>query len=92
MKLKGKLIADVDLQPLRWMSEGLQLIDSFHGTVHIQLRDGVQGEPLNRMLHYPVFQTGSELFLKGMWLCKFPRCRDNPAGGLRGTSKTIGDQ
>jgi hypothetical protein len=26
-------------------------------------------------LPYPVFQTAAEIFLKGLWLCKFAECR-----------------
>ena len=75
VQLEENFIADLELQPLRWMSDGLDLIDSFHGTAHVQLMGGVQGEPMHKILYYPNFQAGSELFLKGMWLCKFPECR-----------------
>lgn len=80
LRLKGDLVADLELQPLRWMNDGLKLIDSFHGTAHVQLMGGVQGEPMHKVLYYPNFQAGSELFLKGMWLCKFPECRSVKCG------------
>lgn len=79
-RLEGKFIADLELQPLRWMSDGLKLLDSFHGMAHVQLMHGVQGEPMNRILYYPIFQAGTEFFLKGMWMCKFPECRAVSSG------------
>jgi hypothetical protein len=50
LRLKGDLVADLELQPLRWMNDGLKLIDSFHGTAHVQLMGGVQGEPMHKVL------------------------------------------
>ena len=75
LMLENGFTVDIELQPLRWMSAGVELIDSFKGSAHIQLMDGIQGEPLQKVLYYPVFQFGCELFLKGMWLCQFEDCR-----------------
>ena len=67
--------ADVELQPHRWLSEGVRLIESFKGSAHVQHMDGVEVEPMQKFLYYPVFQMGTEIFLKGMWLCQFEECR-----------------
>ncbi len=57
------ITADIDLHPLRWMFLGLDLLSSaktcFFGAI----------------LPYPVFQMGTEVFLKGLWLCQFDECR-----------------
>lgn len=72
---KDNFKADIELQPLRWMSLGSDLLRSRRVTGHVQLADGAQGSEINSYLRYPVFQMGTEIFLKGMWLCQFPDCR-----------------
>lgn len=67
---------DTDLQPLRWLENGRDLIQSAKGTISVQYSSGVPGPPLNTYLPYPVFQMGAEIFLKGMWLCQFEECRN----------------
>lgn len=74
-ELKEGWIADVELQPLRWMNLGLTLLQSAKVTRYAQLPNGVQGPPLGSYLPYPVFQAGAEIFLKGMWLCQDEDCR-----------------
>lgn len=73
--LNTGLVADLELQPHRWLSAGIDLLKSQCVTGHVQLMDGVQGPPLGGFLPYPVFQMGTEIFLKGMWLCQFEECR-----------------
>lgn len=73
---KYKSIVDIELQPYRWLSLGVGLIESCKGDTRIQHLDGRQGEYLNTYLLYPVFQMGVEIFLKGMWLCQFDECRN----------------
>lgn len=68
--LEGNLVAGVDLNPMTWMEYGVRLIDSFESSAFVQLGGGQQGKPMNKTLHYPVFQMGCEQFLKGMWLAK----------------------
>lgn len=75
LKFKDGLQADVELQPFRWMGLGLNLLHSSKGTVTVQHFDGRQGPFLDSFLAYPVFQMGTEIFLKGMWLCQFADCR-----------------
>ena len=70
------LLVDIELQPHRWMTAGVELIESFRGSAHVELIDGVKGEPLHKTLNYPVFHFGCELFLKGMWLCQFEELRN----------------
>ena len=72
---KGNFKVDIELQPLRWMSLGMDLIQSSRVTAPVELAGGVQGRPMSSYLSYPVFQTGAEIFLKGMWLCQYPECR-----------------
>lgn len=72
---KENFKADVELQPLRWMSSGIDLLKSRRVTGHIQLADGLQGPEIGSYLPYPVFQMATEIFLKGMWLCQYPDCR-----------------
>lgn len=74
-KLKGGYIAGVELQPDRWIQHGLDLIGSRKGFGTIQLSDGVQGADFRAYLPYPVFQMGTEIFLKGMWLYQLDECR-----------------
>ena len=74
-ELEKGLLADIELQPHRWMTAGVELIESFRGSAHVELMDGVKGESLHKTLNYPVFHFGCELFLKGMWLSKFEGLR-----------------
>lgn len=74
--LKPGFIADIELQPHRWITAGVDQIESFKGSDHVQLMGGGMGEPFHKFLKYPVFHSGCELFLKGMWLCKFDECRN----------------
>jgi hypothetical protein len=67
--------ADIELQPLRWMSLAMDLLKSRRVTSHVELQNGVQGPEINSYLPYPVFQAATEVFLKGMWLCQFADCR-----------------
>jgi len=72
---KDNFKADIELQPLRWMTLGMDLLKSRRVTGHVQLADGVQGPETGSYLRYPVFHMGTEIFLKGMWLCQFADCR-----------------
>jgi hypothetical protein len=74
-QLRPGLVADIELAPMRWMRLGLELIESAKGTTPIQLFDGVAGPPMQTYLPYPVFQAGTEVFLKGMWLAQNAECR-----------------
>jgi len=74
-RIKGNYVAEVELQPHRWFTAGLDNLKSAHVTSHVQLFDGNQGPPMQCFLPYPVFLAGAEIFLKGMWLCRFPACR-----------------
>ena len=74
-RLKDGFVAHTELQPHRWLTAGMDVLQSAHVTSRVQLMDGQQGEPLQSFLPYSVFQSGTELFLKGMWLCRFPSCR-----------------
>ena len=77
LELKPKFgEVDIELQPLRWMSAGIDLIQSRKITAHVQLTDGVQGPAMGSYLPYPVFQMATELFLKGLWLCQYAECRE----------------
>jgi hypothetical protein len=68
-------VADIELQPLRWMSLGIDLLQSHKVTGYVQLADGARGPAMSSYLPYPVFQMATEIFLKGMWLCQFADCR-----------------
>lgn len=74
-KLVPSFRVDIELQPFRWIESGRDLIQSAKGTLSIQYAGGVSGPPMNAYLTYPVFQMGTEIFLKGMWLCQFEECR-----------------
>jgi len=66
--LTGGFEVHVELQPKRWLQDGLDLIDS---------RKGDRRSPLSdEYLPYPVFQMGAEIFLKGMWLYQHKECRE----------------
>jgi hypothetical protein len=73
--LKRGLIADIELQPHRWLTAGLNLLRTQHIAGSVQATDGFMALPFRSFLPYPVFQMGAEVFLKGMWLCQFPACR-----------------
>lgn len=73
---KKNFKADIELQPLRWMSLGIDLLKSRKVTGHVQLTDGVQGLETGSYLPYPVFQMATEIFLKGVWLCQYADCRE----------------
>lgn len=66
--------ADVELQPLHWMSAGFDLLQSPKVLSYVQHISG-KGAPLSAVLVYPAFQMGAEMFLKGMWLCQRADCR-----------------
>lgn len=74
-RLNGQLRPDLEIQPRRWLSHAMSIIESAHVTARVQHMDGRQGEPLSSFLPYPVFQMGTETFLKGMLLCRFAECR-----------------
>jgi hypothetical protein len=74
-RLKNGFIAGVELQPHRWLSAAMDILRSANVISRVQLMDGGQGEPMRSFLPYPVFLSGAEIFLKGMWLCRFPACR-----------------
>lgn len=74
-KLKGGLIADIELQPMRWMRAGLDLIQSAKGILQVHMPDGTTAPAMQTYLPYPVFQAGTEIFLKGMWLAPLEECR-----------------
>lgn len=68
-------IAEVDLQPTRWLSAGFNLLESAHVLSRVKHMDGSDGAILQSFLPYSIFQSGAEVFLKGMWLCQFEDCR-----------------
>lgn len=73
---KENFKADIELQPLRWMSLGIDLLKSRRVTGNVQLTDGIEGPETSSYLPYPVFHAATEIFLKGMWLCQYADCRD----------------
>jgi len=73
---KDKFIVDIELQPYRWLIQGVDLIDSCKGNFSIPNFDSRQGQYLDTYILYSVFQMGVEIFLKGMWLCQFEECRN----------------
>ena len=72
---KDNFTVDIELQPLRWLSLGIDLLRSRRVTGHVQLPNGVQGPEISSYLPYPVFQAATEIFLKGIWLCQYAECR-----------------
>jgi hypothetical protein len=70
-RLKDGLRAYIEPQPYRWMSLGLEMLQSSKGTASVRHRESQLDRPINSYLVYPVFQMGTEIFLKGMWLCQF---------------------
>ncbi len=75
LTIKDGLRAEVELQPARWLTLGLNILQSSKVMARVQLSHGVEGAPLSSILPYPVFQMGAEIFLKGMWLCQFDELR-----------------
>lgn len=75
-KLKNGLISHVELQPWRWIQHGLNLIGSRKGFGTIRLLGSERGPDFQAYLPYPVFQMGTEVFLKGMWLYQHDECRN----------------
>src|SRR5215831_1792556 len=76
VKPKDNFKVDIELQPLRWMSLGIDLVKSRRVTGHVQLAGGIQGPEICSYLRYPIFQIATEVFLKGMWLCQYADCRE----------------
>jgi hypothetical protein len=72
---KDNFTVDIELQPLRWLSLGIDLLRSRRVTRHIRLPNGVQEPEIGSYLPYPVFQAATEIFLKGIWLCQYAECR-----------------
>jgi hypothetical protein len=72
---KGNFVADIELQPWRWLSLGVDLLQSRRVTAHVELPNGIQRPPMSSYLPYPVFQMATEIFLKGVWLCQYAECR-----------------
>jgi hypothetical protein len=68
-------IADIELQPTRWLSAGFDLLESAHVLTRAKNMDGSDGAVMQSILPYSIFQSGTEVFLKGMWLCQFEDCR-----------------
>lgn len=64
--------AGVELQPYRWIQQGLDLIGSRKSAGKIGGKEDVD---FRAYLPYSVFQAGSEIFLKGMWLYQHDDCR-----------------
>lgn len=74
-KLKGQNLPDMELQPRRWLGLGMSIFESAHVAGRVRLMDGREGDAISAFLPYPVFQMGAEIFLKGMMLCRFEKCR-----------------
>lgn len=66
---------DIELQPLRWLWRGVELVESRKVTGSSQLAGGIEGAEISSYLPYAVFQMAAEVFVKGMWLCQFEDCR-----------------
>lgn len=75
LRPKQNFVADIELQPHRWLGLGIDLLQSRRVTAYGQLANGIQGPPMTSYLPYPVFQIATEIFLKGMWLCQYSECR-----------------
>ena len=72
---KGNFKVDIELQPLRWVSLGVDLLKCRRVTGNVQLPDGIEGPETGSYLPYPVLHAAIEIFLKGMWLCQYADCR-----------------
>lgn len=94
LRLKGDFTADGELQPLRWMGAGITLFESAKIAGRVQLAEGLEGPPIRSYLPYPVFQMAAEIFLKEMWLCQFPECRQLTSDGYLAINRRqyYGDQ
>ena len=57
--------AGIELQPLRWMDSGLDLIQSAKVVAHVQLQNRLQGPALHSYLPYPVFRWEPRFSLRG---------------------------
>jgi len=79
--------ADIELQPHRWLSAGMDIIKSGLVLSRVRNMDGSDGVPLQCVLPYPIFLSGTELFLKGMILCQYPECRRVAQIGYADTKK-----
>ena len=73
--LKAGYVADMELQPHWWLSEGVTLINCRHVDGEVELMDGAKGPVFSSHLPFPVFLAAAESFLKGMHLCRYPECR-----------------
>src|SRR6266568_4358181 len=87
LRPKDNFKADIELQPLRWMNLGIELLRSRRVTGHVQLANGIQGPEVCSYLRYPAFQIATEIFLKGMWLCQYADCRELTASSYMEPSK-----
>ena len=89
---KSGFMIDHEFQPIWWMSSGLEVLRSACGT--IAMSDFSKSRPVfwQAYLPYSVFQMGTELFLKGMWLCQHTDCRqlDDNEHLERGRRQEIG--
>jgi hypothetical protein len=79
--LQAGYVADVELQPHWWLREGVDLIECRHVDSQVELFDGKKGPVMQSHLPYAVFLAATEAFLKGMYLCRFPECRQIAACG-----------
>lgn len=66
--LVSGVVGDIEPQPVRWLRAGLDELDGGSGS-----------HPSIKTLTQVSFQFGAELFLKGMWLCRYDDCRQTPA-------------
>lgn len=80
-ELRDGYVADMELQPHWWIGEGVTLIKCRYVDSEVQLMDGVTGAALSSHLPYPVFLAAAESFLKGMYLCQYPECRQIASDG-----------
>src|SRR5437773_9496591 len=58
---------DIELQPLRWLGRGVELVESRKVIGRSQLAGGIEGAEIDSYLPYAVFQMATEVFVKGMW-------------------------
>ncbi len=75
LRLPKGFLADVELQPLRWLRAGTEMIESANVVSRAKNFDGSDGAVMQALLPYWVFAGGTELFLKGMLLCRYKPCR-----------------
>lgn len=74
-RLAKGFLADVELQPLRWLRAGAEIIETPTVVSRAKNLDGSDGVILQAILPYWAFAAGVELFLKGMLLCRYKPCR-----------------